>query len=331
MTLCVSWIRKVNNTEELIFATDSELRGGGEAWDKGVKLFEMPNKDALMCFTGATSRAYPLILNLISSINYEDLFFQKTYTLIDLKDHIEDLFSILIKTISENAEDIHKIRGEARLLFGGWDWEANQFRIWLLQYDKKTERFIGNELTDDETKTNFFVFIGEAEGIEVEQKAQDDLTLKLMSENKLHMKLDMEPIEILRDIALDKDVIGVGGSLQVAKVYKSNKTEFFGTYWHSSKGSPHFQGRKYNERTKPLVRYFDPDTFELLESDLPNELKEVSEDLFGEDFTFVQQSYPDGFLLSPISDKNKLRLKLIFKDVAYRLFIEKQEKTQITD
>jgi len=333
MTLCVSWIRKVNNSEELIFATDSELRGGGEAWDKGVKLFELPNKDALMAFTGATARAYPLLLNLISSINYEDFFFHKRYTLIELKEHIEDLFSILIKTITETSEDIHKVRGEARLLLGGWDWEANQFRIWLLKYEKKSERFEALELTDDEDRTNFFVFIGEAadEKLDIEAKAQDDLTKLLIEEKKLHTKLDMEPLKILRDIALDKEVIGVRGSLQIAKVYKSNKTEFMGIYWPSSKGSPHFQGRKYNELNKPQVRYFDADTFELIESDLPNELSEISTDLFGENDKLVENAYPDGILSTTLTEKEKAKLKSIFKDVAYKLFIQKQEETKIAE
>ena len=72
------------------------------------------------------------------------------------------------------------------------------------------------------------------------------------------MKLDMEPLQILRKAARDNNILGIGGSLQIAKIYKSNKTEFFGTYWHSIQGKPYFQGREYNETNKPLVRYFDP-------------------------------------------------------------------------
>lgn len=67
MTLCAAWIRQINNVEELVFATDSSLTGG-EKWNQGVKLFELPRPDCLICFAGQTSRAYPLILNLISSI-----------------------------------------------------------------------------------------------------------------------------------------------------------------------------------------------------------------------------------------------------------------------
>lgn len=329
MTLCTAWIRQTNDCEELVFATDSELRGGGEKWDKGIKLFELPNKDALLCFTGSTSRAYPLILNLISSITYEDLFFKKTYTLVDLKDHILDLFSTLIKSISDFVDDKHTIRGEARFLFGGWDWEKGQFRIWYILYDANEEKFEANELTEDNQKTIFHVFIGEAKDIDVEEKANEDFTNLLIKEKKLHMKLDMEPLQILRKVALDSTILGVGGSLQIAKIYKSNKTEFFGTYWHSIKGKPCFQGREYSEKTKPSVRYFDPDTFEIIETELPVRLTNISTEIFGLDTGFINECYPDGFLDSSVNEKQKQNLKLIFKEIALNQFMKKQSEEEL--
>lgn len=53
MTLCVAWIRAKNSVEELIFATDSSLTGG-EKWNQGIKLFELPRPDCLICFAGRT-------------------------------------------------------------------------------------------------------------------------------------------------------------------------------------------------------------------------------------------------------------------------------------
>lgn len=43
---------------------------------------------------------------------------------------------------------------------------------------------------------------------------------------------------VLRDIALDKTIREVGGSLQIAKVYKSGRSEFFGILWPSSQANP---------------------------------------------------------------------------------------------
>jgi hypothetical protein len=63
MTLCAAWIRHGQSDEgqELVFATDSRLRMG-EAWDMGLKLFNLGRSDCLLCFAGDTQRAYPLIL-----------------------------------------------------------------------------------------------------------------------------------------------------------------------------------------------------------------------------------------------------------------------------
>ena len=72
MTLCIAWIKETSQSEELVFATDSALTGG-EKWNHGVKLFELPRRDCLLCFAGETYRAYPLILNLISTIISQNL------------------------------------------------------------------------------------------------------------------------------------------------------------------------------------------------------------------------------------------------------------------
>ena len=76
-----------------------------------------------------------------------------------------------------------------------------------------------------------------------------------------------------------------------------------------------------------MVRYFNPDTFEILESDLPEKLVNISEELYGEDFEFVSNCYDEsGYLKTELGEKSKHILRLIFKDVAYRLFMEHQKK-----
>jgi len=98
MTLCTAYIRQVNSVEELIFATDSCLTGG-EKWKQGIKLFELPRKDCLLCFAGITSRAYPLVLNLVSSIHMEKYLESPSSTLTDVLDYISELFTDLIHRI----------------------------------------------------------------------------------------------------------------------------------------------------------------------------------------------------------------------------------------
>ena len=140
MTLCTAHIRQVTGSEELIFARDSCLTDG-EKWKQGIKLFELPRKDCLLCFAGLASRAYPLVLNLVSSIHMDMYLESPSSTLTDVLNYISELFTDLVhKIISEMAgEDIHELRSGVKFLFGGWDWSANSFRIWELFY------FISNQ------------------------------------------------------------------------------------------------------------------------------------------------------------------------------------------
>ena len=124
MTLCTAWVRQANDSEELVFATDSTLTGG-EKWAHGVKLFELPRKDCLLCFAGSTERAYPLILNLVSSITFDSRLAAPSTSVSEVIQYIADLFSKLVGSvvneIQGSGESIHTLRGNAKFLFGGWD------------------------------------------------------------------------------------------------------------------------------------------------------------------------------------------------------------------
>ncbi len=329
MTLCTAYIRQANETEELVFATDSCLTGG-EKWKQGIKLFELPRKDCLLCFAGTTNRAYPLVLNLTSSIHLDKFLESPSSKLEDVLLYISELFSDLLKRIiSEIAgENIHELRSGVKFLFGGWDWTKGSFRVWKLYYSEEIEGFLFDELTNDDTKTKFYTFLGDPEE-EIETEAKERIKKIFLDDDTFDSKLDMEPLKVLRDMSLDKNIRTVDGSLQIAKIYKSNRSEFFGIYWESSKGKPCFQGREYNEINKPLVRYFNPDTLELLELDIPENLSIISEEIYGADTDFIFECYPDfGRLKNVISEKEKHKLKLIFKEVAYRQFLESQNNIE---
>lgn len=329
MTLCTAYIRQTNDTEELVFATDSCLTGG-EKWKHGIKLFELPRKDCLLCFAGITMRAYPLILNLVSAIHLNKYLQSPIAKLDEVLSYVSDLFTELVKKIiSEiSGEDIHELRGGAKFLFGGWDWEKGNFRVWKLYYSAEVEGFIFDELNNNSSKKRFYTFLGDPSP-KIEEEAFKAYKELIYDEDKQDDPIDMEPLKVLRDIALNKSFREVDGSLQIAKVYKSSRTEFFGIYWESSKGKPCFQGREYNEINKPMVRYFNPDTFEIIESDLPAKLTQINEAIYQNNCEFVQECFDEyGFLKEDLSEKKKHELRLIFKDVAYRQFLINQEAEQ---
>ncbi|MGE4403724.1 MAG: hypothetical protein AB7F61_18895 [Desulfobulbus sp.] len=321
MTLCTAWVRQINNTDELVFATDSTLTGG-EKWDHGIKLFELPRKDCLLCFAGQTSRAYPLILNLVSSLQFNKRLENPETSISEILNHVSELFTSLIKTVVSEiqSENIHDLRGSARFLFGGWCWQTNCFRIWKLYYSQDAEGFLFDELTNDTSKTRFYTFMGGA-AIDVETVAKQKFKEILMAEDLVDLKLDMEPLRVLRDIALDPAVREVGGSLQIAKVYKSGKSEFFGIYWPSIKGNPCFQGREHNEYSKPAVRYFSPDTFEITDLELPERLAGITEETFKHDTEFMLECYPEGEIRGELSNRDKQKVKTILKEIAYARYL----------
>ena len=333
MTLCTAWIRQANDTEELIFATDSCLTGG-EKWKHGIKLFELPRKECLLCFAGDTMRAYPLVLNLVSSIHLDKYLQSPSATLEEVLEFLSELFTKLVKTIAEiDKARIHQERGSAQFLFGGWDWQkgtSGAYRVWRLYYSESIEGFIFDELTNSSDQTIFYTFMGNAGSFgDIEKEAKDRFKKLLSDEDKIGSKLNMEPLHVLCGITLDKTIREVDGSLQIAKVYKSSRTEFFGIYWESSRGKPCFQGREYNEINKPLVRYFNPDTFEIIESDLPARLANITEEIYQDNYEFVQECFDEsGFLKDSLSEKAKHELRLIFKDVAYRQFLGRLEAEQ---
>ena len=156
MTLCVSWIRKVNNSEELIFATDSCL-SGGERWHSGVKLFELPRKDCLISFAGETNRTYPLILNLISSIKFDEHLSNTHTDISEVLDYLVNLFTTLYNSIDFGGTQADGEAEDFKFLFGGYSWKESRFKLWEIKYLGDTSAFIHNEI--DET-TMFFSFIG---------------------------------------------------------------------------------------------------------------------------------------------------------------------------
>lgn len=326
MSLCVAWIREAGGSQELMFVTDSTLTGG-EKWDHGIKLFEIPQTNCLLSFVGSTQRAYTLVLNLTSSIVSDEVI-NSTTTIEEILEHIVELFSVLVNEIISEipGEDIHELRSDAKFLFGGWDWERGAFRLWRIRYNRETEEMLYEELAAERGTRNFVEYIGDAHHPDIEQKAQADFAhLMACQGHGMDCALDMEPAMILRDIVRDPEVREIGGSLQIAKLHRSNKIDFYGIYWPSVDGNPNFQGREYNALNKPNVKYYDPDTFEILDMDVPARMQKIDTELYGTDTEFLYDCYPDGILKESLTEKDRTKLKVLLKDVAYQKFLEEGE------
>lgn len=328
MTLCLAWIREAGDNEELVFATDSTLTGG-EKWNHGVKLFELPRTDCLICFAGQTLRAYPLILNLISTLKHNEELNDPALDINEVLKGIVTLFNELVNSIFDYPDGVaEEIGSEAKFLFGGWSWKENSFKIWRLYFSPEFKGFIPVDETGVK-KSKMRVAIGDPseEGNDIAQIADQKYRDLIHQLNREDEQLDMEPLAVLVEMCLNKKIRDVDGSVQIGKVYKSGTTEFFGVMWQSVLGKPHFLGKSYEKHNKPRVRYFDPGTCQVI-TEIPKSLVNIEEFNGTDDYAFLQSCYTEEgyFLKQEITEKERIQLVAIFQDYSYEVFKKKAER-----
>ncbi|MDP1664436.1 MAG: hypothetical protein Q8L79_04845 [Methylobacter sp.] len=319
MTLCVAWLREINKEQELIFATDSCL-SGGERWHSGVKLFELPRKDCLICFAGETNRTYPLILNLITSIKFDEHLSNSHTDITEVLDYLTRLFTSLCHSITDyGTQEFRNVLGDFQFLFGGWSWKTNQFKLWKLEYNHEAGAFVHDETNGDDM---LYCFIGD----ELE-KSQELLVDQISKSGKtLSRRFDMEPFKVLIEMIPDTSYSGIDGAVQLAKIHPPGATEFLGVYWPSVSGKKTFLGKDVSTENNPAVKFVDPDTGEILEDTLPEMLSPIDKDVYGDHTDFLLKCYPEGQLKTGLSKRDRSLLKAIIDQIAYSQFMERQQQ-----
>jgi hypothetical protein len=320
MTLCIAWIRQDGDKKELVMATDSRLTGG-ESWDNGIKLFELPRQDCLLCFAGGTARAYPLILNTIASIKFDQQLANPHTDIQDVLEYLVELFTNLVGEITNvGTQKIEDVRAEAEFLFCGWSWKAQDFGIWKLYYSHSLKSFTHEKV--DQGKARIITYIGDCI-----PEAEDILEDKMRETGNLRYgTLDMEPLLALIKMSRDQTYNSIGGAIQLAKIYQSGTCEFFGIMWPSSKEQPTFLGRALPLHDLSPVRMFDPENAKIIEDIIPNTLTRIDADLYGTEFEFVEECYPDGLLKTDLSEQKRRHLKYVIQSVSYRKYCAEQNQ-----
>ena len=325
MTLCAAWIRQEKDNQELVFATDSMLTGGGETWKHGIKLFELPRKDCLLCFAGETSKAYPLILNLISSIKFDQKVMNQHTNLREVLEYLCDLFTDLINSLVDEIEvDGNDPYTSCKFILGGWNWKTQLLEFWEIYYGTEEKKFLYKGY--DSQNPRAYIMIGdhldEAEELFIEELSKNN--------KRIQGSYDMEPFLVLSRMARDNSNFrSIDGALQVAKVYQSGCSEFFGVMWQSINGKHTFLGRELNPYIKPQIRFIDPDLGVVLDFELPKKIVKLSPELvsrikaedFGVDFNFIEECYPNGEQKPDLTEKQKEMLLAMFKDNSYKRFL----------
>ncbi|KVC24497.1 hypothetical protein [Burkholderia pseudomultivorans] len=255
MTLAAVFIRKVpnrQNRDELVVVADTTLTGG-QRFDQGAKIFQLPRNDALFCFAGLTYYAYPLAMQLASAVGSYDRSIDLRHPLRRVVQHASRIFALSFELIHHTPSDGLPVDMPASFLFGGFSWHDNDFKIWKIAMDREGRRFPLEEVNRS------YAFIGTAEAL---PEAEERLAELLRDRGKTDHDLDMEPFEVVRDIIREGKYSDIGGVPQIAKVFRYMKTHFYATLWRCEDGRtrPHAFGRPLYGWENTSWSMFDPDT-----------------------------------------------------------------------
>ena len=259
-------------------------------------------------------------MNLITSIKFDEHLTNTHTDITEVLDYLTRLFTNLCHDITDyGSQQFKTVLGDFQFLFGGWSWKANAFKLWRLEYNHEAKEFIHDETNLDDMP---FTFIGD----ELE-KADESLNKELIINYKVTSgRFDMEPFKVLVKMIRSSDYSSIDGAVQMARIHPPGSTEFLGVYWPSIGYKKTYLGKNVSTENSPTVKFVDPDTGELVDEGLPEQLEPIKEALFGENVEFLSQCYPEGYLKEGISKREKARIKEIVSRVAYTQFMKRQQQ-----
>jgi hypothetical protein len=233
MTISIAWVRKVGTIEELVVASDSRLSFGCR-WDCCPKVLALPRGDAVISFAGNTLYAYPVMLQVVSAVSQHPRLLRRGMNLDDLKGHLLRVLNGMVSLIHDLPSNADS-EPDTSFLFGGWSWNRNRFKVWLLHYDANLNKFIFRPTSrwTGLNRDKVFAFTGDYKA-EYKQR----LIALLRKKKKLESGgFDMEPLETLRDMLRDASFDLIGGAPQIMKVYKSSSTRPYAVFWPNKAGA----------------------------------------------------------------------------------------------
>jgi hypothetical protein len=258
VTLLTAFVRHVGQVRELVMASDSRLSGGGQQFDQGQKIFQLPRSDALIGFAGDTSYAYPLLQQMVLSIGGFAESRDRRMPLARVQGHT-------LRVFRQCYEEIHGFGpGQTKpllvpdnyFLFGGFDWHSGNFHVWRLVFNEFENTF---EYARAISPTGLqFIFVGDDVPA---VKGATRRTAELLRENgRKRTEIDLEPLTALQESITGGLTSSIGGAPQLAKSYRHLNTQLFQVIWPDRRGValPHIAGRAVQPPEVVDFPVFDP-------------------------------------------------------------------------
>ena len=260
MTLSIAWVRKIGDTEELVFASDSRLRSG-KAWDGCSKIFPMARGDCALSFAGDTQYAYPMINQAINAVEMYPRARSRAMDIADVRGHLTRVFNDMRHWTHDYPRGSGAEIPEISLIFAVYSWKSRGFKIWTIVYKKSDDAFTFH--TAPPYMKNRIVFIGDAIS-----EFKKRLYALYSSKNKPEGDgFDYEPFEVLRDMIRENIDPSIGGPPALLKVYSHMNCMPYSLLWPDRKsGSGTILGRPLLDYEVASYPLFDPDVLSVVEA-----------------------------------------------------------------
>lgn len=225
------WVRSYGAASELVVVSDSRL-SGGKTWDQSPKVFPLSRGDCMMSFSGETDYAYPLLLHAMNTIDAWEESRNRRYNLESLRGHLSRVLTSALAGIDYEGISPLDVGDQTILLLGGYSWWSRRWIIWSLRWDGRRRSFSHATLrTRASDQRGSIRWTGDSEAVG-DAKKRLNLLLRQRGRTLREHGLNMEPVEIVRDIVREGRYRSIGGPLQIAKVYKHLNSRMFLVPWH---------------------------------------------------------------------------------------------------
>lgn len=252
MTLVAAWVRnrKPNLTAELIVASDSRVTGG-LMWDFAPKVFPVSRGDTVLAFAGETHYAYPLVMQIRSSIDQYAQSANRATDISELVNHIIGILNLMILNISDTPYDKQEFLGNiCKILIAGYSWKNKCFVIYRMDYNKVSNQFVAHRVGG---KNKTFCFVGDRE-----KEAHASLQRSLQDKSGI----DYEPLDVLLSQIDDisPEYRSIGGPVQFVKVFEHLNSLPYATLWKDKDSSMRitYMGRPLMPYEKTRYLLFNP-------------------------------------------------------------------------
>lgn len=265
MTICTAWVRTTNKgAQELLLVSDSRLSGAGYL-DSSPKVFTLPRSDAAICFAGDTYFAYPLIIQIIQSIQSHYPLMDRAIDYIPFRTHTIKILNEIFANFDTYIEEFKK--PDTSFLLCGYSWFKKEFHIDKIEYRASKNQFEHTPCTKGVGNFGKVLFIGDyaktankkLTELLIDQHGHESVT----QNSTVTESFGYEPFMVLRDLLRSAGATDtIGGAPQMVSISQHMNSRHTAVYWPKKEGGKiHLGGRPVFDFENIENWIIDPDTF----------------------------------------------------------------------